>query len=96
MRQIAESGAKGFYEGAVAQSIVDSEYSQYLAKLIVGLQSRGGKMGLEDLAGYEADIVDPISYTYGKEAHTVWECPPNGYVIREEGLSSRSAKGSQR
>lgn len=49
-------------------------------QLIEAIQSRGGAMSLDDLAGYEAEIVDPISYTYGVDKHTIWECPPNGSV----------------
>jgi gamma-glutamyltranspeptidase/glutathione hydrolase len=66
LRKIGKLGAKGFYEGEVAQAIVDS------------LSSRGGKMTLDDLAAYEAELVESISYTYGKARHTIWECPPNG------------------
>lgn len=38
----------------------------------------GGLLELSDLAAHESDFVEPISYTFGKDKHTVWECPPNG------------------
>lgn len=38
-------------------------------------------MQLDDLAEHQSDFVDPLSYTYGQDKHTVWECPPNGSVV---------------
>lgn len=35
-------------------------------------------MELSDLASHRTDFVEPISYTFGKDKHTVYECPPNG------------------
>ena len=37
-------------------------------------------MTMEDLAEHQSEFVDALSYTYGEERHTVWECPPNGSV----------------
>lgn len=45
-------------------------------------------MTLEDLAEHESEFVAPISYTFGTEGHTVWECPPNG-----QGLAALIAMG---
>lgn len=64
-RDLAEHGKDGFYKGRVAEAIVDL------------IQSKGGKMELEDLAKHETEFVTPISYTYNDEV-TVYECPPNG------------------
>jgi gamma-glutamyltranspeptidase/glutathione hydrolase len=55
-------------------------------------------MSASDLSSHRTDFVQPISYTFGKDAHTVWECPPNGSglaalmafgildALREEGV----------
>ena len=81
-KSVAEHGKDGFYKGRIAEAIVEL------------IQSKGGLMGLEDLAKHETTFVDPISYTYGGEV-TVYEvsfsnsaitgdslmyvqCPPNG------------------
>lgn len=85
-KAVATQGKKGFYEGPIAQAIVDV------------VSSLGGVMTLEDLASHESTIVEPISYTYGVEQLTVHECPPNGQglaalialgildALREEGI----------
>ena len=63
MRKIAENGADEFYEGSIADEIVDE------------IQSAGGFMSREDLADFEPEFVDPVSTTYnGAE---VYELPPN-------------------
>lgn len=64
LRQIAEHGAKAFYEGDVAAEIVSV------------LRERGGLHGLEDFAACETTETQPISATY--RDHTLVECPPNG------------------
>ncbi|KAK4050422.1 hypothetical protein OIV83_003492 [Microbotryomycetes sp. JL201] len=63
---LAAEGKKGFYEGRIAQAIVEA------------VQKRGGVMQLEDLGSHESAFVDPISYTYNKAGVTVHECPPAG------------------
>ncbi|ODN95355.1 gamma-glutamyltransferase [Cryptococcus wingfieldii CBS 7118] len=86
---VAEHGHAGFYKGRIAQAIVDL------------VQSGGGVMSLDDLAECQAELVQPISYTY-KPHHppapssssekdpgvTLWECPPNG-----QGLTALVALG---
>ncbi|APX96088.1 gamma-glutamyltransferase family protein [Natronorubrum daqingense] len=63
MRTIAEDGADAFYEGEIADAIVEE------------IQSAGGFLTHEDLASFEPEFVDPVSTTYnGAE---VWELPPN-------------------
>ncbi|MFG1412763.1 gamma-glutamyltransferase [Xanthobacter sp. VTT E-85241] len=67
LTRIAEGGSKAFYEGAVAQDMVD------------GLRARGGLHTLEDFAATRGTYVTPIKTAYrGFEVH---ECPPNGQGI---------------
>lgn len=82
-RQLAAHGKAGFYEGAVAQAIIDA------------LKSRGGFHTLEDLkyhGSHGSDINEAISLQLGKPvsdqkgANTIngiqlWESPPNGQGI---------------
>ena len=66
LREIAEKGAVGFYEGETA------------ARMVAHLQSLGGLHTVEDFAAATdgANWVTPISASYrGYEIH---ECPPNG------------------
>lgn len=51
------------YEGAIADSLVDA------------IQSAGGYVTADDMAGYEAELVDAISVEYGDL--TVHQAPPN-------------------
>jgi gamma-glutamyltranspeptidase/glutathione hydrolase len=81
LRKIGTEGKGAYYEGPIAEAIVQA------------IQSRGGLMTLEDLAAHETDFVEPIKYTYtsgGKDAEglTVHECPPNG-----QGLAALIALG---
>ncbi|MGM0585217.1 MAG: gamma-glutamyltransferase family protein, partial [Pseudomonadota bacterium] len=64
LRRIAEQGRAGFYEGEVAQDMVDS------------LRAMGGAHTLEDFAATASDYVDPVSGDY-RGAELV-ELPPNG------------------
>lgn len=64
LRQIAEKGRAGFYEGPVAQDMVAS------------LQAMGGTHTLADFAATDCDWVEPVTGTYrGTE---LVELPPNG------------------
>lgn len=67
-RIISEKGKAGFYEGEVAEAIIDL------------IQSQGGVMTLSDLKNHKTEEVEPISYTY-KEQYKLFECPPNGQGI---------------
>ena len=67
LRAIAESGPSGFYNGPVAEGIVD-----YLNGL-------GGLHTLDDFAEATADYVIPIKTNY--RGYDIYECPPNGQGI---------------
>lgn len=64
---IAQGGPAAFYEGEIAEQIVAKS------------RELDGKMGLKDLADYEATWVDPVSSNY--RGWDVWEIPPNGQGI---------------
>lgn len=66
-RSVARDGLKGFYEGRIAEEIVNL------------IQSLGGEMTLDDLKGHKTDIVEPITINY--KGLDIWECPPNGQGI---------------
>lgn len=66
-RTLAKEGKKGFYEGRIAQALVDV------------IQHLGGEMTLEDLKSHDTDEVEPISVHY--QGLDIWECPPNGQGI---------------
>lgn len=65
--QIAQGGAKAFYQGEIA-----SEIAQTVQKL-------GGFLSEADLASHRGFFVDPVSTQYG--GHDVFELPPNGQGI---------------
>ncbi|ORY83489.1 lincomycin-condensing protein lmbA [Leucosporidium creatinivorum] len=76
-RAVAEEGKKGFYEGRIAEAIVEL------------IQSKGGVMTLEDLKNHTTTPVTPISINYGGEdGVTLHETPPNG-----QGLTALIALG---
>lgn len=52
LKQIQARGADGFYRGPVAE------------RLVAGVQAGGGVMTLEDLAGYRANVMEPIWSDY--------------------------------
>ena len=64
LRKIAKHGAKGFYDGDVAQDIITS------------LQNIGGLQTLVDLDNVTCEYVNPISANYG--GVKLIELPPNG------------------
>lgn len=64
LQQIALKGKKAFYEGPIAEAIVDT------------VQEAGGCLTLEDLAEHSSTWDKPLSVTY--HHLKVWECPPNG------------------
>lgn len=62
MRVIAQQGHKGFYEGEIAQAIVDAS------------KREGGLLTLEDLSEFQAEVLEPIQVNY--RDYTVVQCPP--------------------
>ena len=67
LESIAENGRKDFYEGRIAQNMVQK------------LNSIGGLHTLDDFAAAKASYVEPISANYRNVE--VFECPPNGQGV---------------
>ncbi|MEP0067865.1 gamma-glutamyltransferase [Pyruvatibacter sp.] len=67
LRAIGERGRAGFYEGEIAERMVQT------------LQAKGGLHTLEDFANTSADYVTPISTD--TRGHRLLEIPPNGQGI---------------
>ena len=63
-RVLAEGGKDAFYQGEVAQALVQV------------VRDSGGVITVEDLAAHRSTWDEPISTTY--RGFRVWECPPNG------------------
>ncbi|XP_069831481.1 glutathione hydrolase-like YwrD proenzyme [Dendropsophus ebraccatus] len=66
-KALSKHGKKGFYEGRIAQAIVQV------------VQSNGGLLDLSDLSNHVTEEVQPISTTY--KGVRVWEIPPNSQGI---------------
>ncbi len=66
-RLVAEGGKKAYYEGPIAESIVET------------LQKAGGCLSLGDLAAHTSTWETPASVTFGN--YRIYECPPNGQGI---------------
>ncbi len=67
LERIAEEGARGFYEGPVAEAIARTS------------EEEGGLLSPSDLAGVESSWVEPLTLDY--RGVTVAELPPNGQGI---------------
>ena len=67
LEAIALNGRDAFYEGEIAQDMVDY------------LRSMGGLHTMEDFASTEGTWVEPISSEF--RGYTVHQCPPNGQGI---------------
>lgn len=63
LRIVAEEGADGFYRGPIAEAILACS------------RSLGGTLSADDLTGFEAEWVAPVSASY--RGWTVYELPPN-------------------
>ncbi|XP_019720280.1 uncharacterized protein LOC109512748 isoform X2 [Hippocampus comes] len=63
LKELGEHGKAAFYQGRVAQAIID---------IIV---QHGGVMTLDDLSSHDSDVVSPISTKY--KGVRLWESPPN-------------------
>lgn len=66
-KTLAREGKGGFYQGRVAQAIVDA------------VKRKGGTMTLTDLSNHHSDLEQPISVEY--KGMRLWEMPPNGQGI---------------
>ncbi|KAJ8278299.1 hypothetical protein GJAV_G00086110 [Gymnothorax javanicus] len=66
-RELAQLGKSGFYDGRVAEAIVDV------------VQRNGGVLTLGDLKNHSTTEVEPICTDY--MGVRLWECPPNGQGI---------------
>ena len=67
MRAIAERGAGAFYEGPIAQAIVEA---------VATAPNHQGDVTLADLAGYKAKERDPLCFAYRGTASAAWGRPP--------------------
>ncbi len=67
LRMIARHGARAFYTGEIAES------------LVAMLRACGGLHTVEDFAAFSPEYVTPISVGY--RGYDLWECPPNGQGI---------------
>jgi len=71
LRVIAEKGRKGFYEGPIAQTMVED------------VTKNGGALTLEDLRSYQAETMEPVRGTYrGYEIITAG-LPQSGATVLE-------------
>jgi gamma-glutamyltranspeptidase / glutathione hydrolase len=64
LRAIAKGGPSAFYQGAIAEDIVET------------LRAAGGLHTLEDFANHATETTSPIGTMY--KGLDVWQCPPNG------------------
>jgi gamma-glutamyltranspeptidase / glutathione hydrolase len=64
LRKIAQSKGKAFYEGEIAQNIVNFS------------NKTGGSFTLQDFANHQANWVEPLGCEYGE--YQLFEIPPNG------------------
>ncbi len=62
LRMIAEQGADAFYNGPIGEAMIES------------VQAAGGVMTMEDLAGYEAQEIEPVTGDY--RGYTIISSPP--------------------
>ena len=67
LRAVAEGGAAAFYQGPLAEAIVDA------------VRGEGGLLSHDDLASHASSWVDPLQTTY--RGVTVAELPPNGQGV---------------
>ncbi|XP_028260440.1 uncharacterized protein LOC114435096 [Parambassis ranga] len=63
LKELGERGKAAFYQGRVAQAIVDV------------IRQNGGVMTLDDLSSHDSEVVTPISTEY--KGVRLWELPPN-------------------
>lgn len=71
LRRIAQKGRAGFYQGPVAQKIVD------------GIQAGGGLLTLDDFSSYEAELTQPAVGSYRGYQVLSAQVPQSGTTIIE-------------
>ncbi|KAG7666006.1 uncharacterized protein J8A68_000436 [[Candida] subhashii] len=67
LRLIGKEGKKVFYEGPIAEAIVNT------------VKPRSHKLDLDDLKTHSSTEVEPIKLRF--QDHDVWEIPPNGHGL---------------
>ncbi len=81
LQAIADQGPQGFYEGPIAETLVE------------GVQARGGIWTIEDLKGYRALERAPLEFEY--RGHEIIAMPPpsaGGVVLRQVLAASEALK----
>ncbi|XP_068600009.1 glutathione hydrolase-like YwrD proenzyme [Brachionichthys hirsutus] len=63
LKELGGRGKPGFYQGRVAQAIVDV------------IHENGGVMTLDDLSSHKSEVISPLSTEY--KGVRLWETPPN-------------------
>ncbi|XP_041646621.1 glutathione hydrolase-like YwrD proenzyme [Cheilinus undulatus] len=63
LKEIGEHGKLAFYQGRIAQAIIDI------------INQNGGVMTLDDLSSHDSEVITPISTEY--KGVRLWEIPPN-------------------
>jgi gamma-glutamyltranspeptidase/glutathione hydrolase len=87
-RAIAAGGQKAFYEGPMAQAIVDAVNRPAVTP---GHSATGGNMTLGDLADYEARIRQPLRTTY--RGYELFGMPPPSSGAATVGLALNLLEG---
>lgn len=75
LRRIANEGSRAFYEGEIAQAIVDKVQKH---------PSNPGKLAMSDLAGYQPKKRAPLCHDYASQGHEFRICgfpPPSSGAI---------------
>jgi gamma-glutamyltranspeptidase/glutathione hydrolase len=83
-REIAARGYKAFYEGPMAQAMVDAVNRPPVTR---GAQVRPGTMSMADLANYEARIRQPVRSTYRGYDIYGMPLPSSGGIAVAEALN---------
>jgi gamma-glutamyltranspeptidase/glutathione hydrolase len=83
-REIAARGYKAFYEGPMAQAVVDAVNRPPVTR---GAQIRPGTMSMADLANYEARIRQPVRSTYRGYDIYGMSLPSSGGIAVAEALN---------
>jgi gamma-glutamyltranspeptidase/glutathione hydrolase len=83
-REIAARGYKAFYEGPMAQAIVDAVNRPPVTR---GARIRPGTMSMADLANYEARIRQPVRSTYRGYDIYGMPLPSSGGIAVAEALN---------